>query len=416
MTSAAVLCIGTELTRGELVNTNAAWLAERLTALGLEVTAIDCVDDHAGRIVAALRRLGAEHAALVCTGGLGPTTDDITSEAVAAALGVPLERDADAFQAVRDRMERFGRKMAASNAKQADFPRSSVVLKNDWGTAPGFSIRVERALAFFLPGVPREMHAMFDAHVAPRLRELSGASSERIVQILLRSFGMTESAVNDALSGVEANHGVTLGYRAHFPEIEVKVLARGDDASEIAARARRAADDVRSRLGSIVYGEGDTTLAEQVGRLLVQRGWLLGAAESCTGGLLSELITERSGSSAFFGGAVVSYENSVKQRLLGVSESLLASEGAVSEAVARAMAEGACRALGVPIAVSITGIAGPTGGTPEKPVGLVHFAVHTLDGSTARNISYPGSRAQVRRLSAFAALALCRKVLLEGHD
>jgi len=290
------------------------------------------------------------------------------------------------------------------------------VLSNDWGTAPGFCLRIAHSLAFFLPGVPREMHAMFDAHVAPRLTELRGGHSELIVQILLRSFGMTESAVNDALDGIEETHRVTIGYRAHFPEIEVKVLARGDDAGEVRARARTAADDVRERLGNVVYAEGDTTFAEAVGRLLVERVWLLGAAESCTGGLLSELLTERAGSSAFFAGAVVSYDNAVKQSVLGVSASTLASQGAVSEAVAREMAEGACRVLGVPIAASITGIAGPGGGSPEKPVGLAHFAVRTADGTTARSISYPGTRAQVRRLSAFAALALVRKVLLEGHD
>lgn len=406
----AILCLGTELTRGELVNTNAAWLAETLTLLGFEVTAIETTDDHRSRIERVLRRLGAEHELVVCTGGLGPTTDDLTTESVAATLGVPLERDPDSYEAIRRRMERFGRTMAASNAKQADFPRGATILPNSTGTAPGFGVEIGGALAFFLPGVPREMKAMFNEHVAARLSRLAKAG---VHQIRLKTYGMAESTVNDRLEGVEAAYGVTLGYRAHFPEIEVKVQARGTDAQETDARARSAADEVRERLGiDIVYGEGDAALPEEVGKLLVERGLMLGLAESCTGGLVAELVTERSGASAFFAGGIVSYSNELKERLLGVPRPLLEEHGAVSAPVARAMAEGALGALGANVTLALTGVAGPTGGTAEKPVGLVHYAVATRERTVDEKRLFPGTRRQVQLVAAFAGLSLVRKILL----
>lgn len=404
--SVAILCIGTELTRGEIVNTNASWLAESLVALGLEVTAIETIADDREIIARTLGRLGAAHDAIVCTGGLGPTTDDITSECVAAVLGVPLERDETSLAEIRERMSRFGRTMAASNEKQADFPRGARVLPNRKGTAPGFSARIARALSFFMPGVPREMKTMFQEHVAPALSPLV---RDALAQVRIKTFGLPESSVNDRLAGIEQQYDVTLGYRAHFPEIEVKVLARRDAPPDARDAARRAADDVIARLGpDVVYAEGDVTFAEALGALLVERDLTLGVAESCTGGLVGSILTERGGASAFFLGGVVSYANSVKTAALGVAPELLARHGAVSAEVARAMADGARRALGVDIALSITGIAGPSGGSTDKPVGLVHFAVATERALDDRQMVFPGSREQVRRLAAFAGLSLVR--------
>lgn len=412
--TAAVLCIGTELTRGEIVNTNANWLAEALTSLGMEVTAIEAIADDRAQIVATLKRLAAEHRLIVCTGGLGPTTDDITSECVAHALGVPLERDAASLDAITARMQRFGRTMAASNAKQADFPRGATVIANRKGTAPGFAVTLDRARAFFLPGVPREMKTMFGEVVAKEVEPLVG---DALFQVRLKTFGMTESGVNDRLDGIEAAHDVVLAYRAHFPEIEVKVLARAAARADAETRARAAADEVRARLGpDTLYAEGDVTFPEALGALLLEKGALLGVAESCTGGLVAQLLTERGGSSAFFAGGVVAYSNALKHALLDVPETLLAEHGAVSAPVARAMAEGALARLKVDVALSLTGIAGPAGGSDEKPVGLVHYAVATKDGVSDRQMVFPGSRAQVRHLSAFAGLALVRGVLRHGHE
>ena len=409
--SAAVLCIGTELTRGEIVNTNASWLAEELTDRGIEVGAIETIADDRPLIVETLHRLSAKHLVIVCTGGLGPTTDDITSECVAEALGVPLVRDEASLAAIRTRMEKFGRVMAESNKKQADFPTGARVLENRKGTAPGFQVALGHAQAFFMPGVPREMKSMFGEQVAPALEPFVKG---QMFQVRLKTFGMTESAVNDRLAGIEAEHAVTLAYRAHFPEIEVKVLARGSDCP---ARARAAADAVIARLGlDVVYGEGDVTFAQQLGKLLVERKLTLGVAESCTGGTVGRLLTERGGASDFFVGGVICYANRVKEGLLGVPAPLLAKHGAVSAPVARSMAQGALAELGSDLGLALTGVAGPSGGTADKPVGLVHFAVASLAGISDRQMVFPGSRTQVRDLAAFAGLSLVRKVLLHGHD
>jgi nicotinamide-nucleotide amidase len=411
--SAAVLSIGTELTRGEIVNTNASWLAEALTERGLDVRSLESIPDDRELIASTLHRLAAQHVVIVCTGGLGPTTDDITSECVAEVLGVPLVRDEASLAAIRERMARFGRKMAASNEKQADFPEGATILPNRKGTAPGFHVGLGHARAFFMPGVPREMKTMFGEGVVPELAPFVRGAMH---QVRLKTFGMTESGVNDQLAGIEADFGVTIGYRAHFPEIEVKLLGRGEQLAEAERRARRAADAVIARLGhDVVYAEGDVTFAEALGALLRDRGWTLSVAESCTGGSVARLLTERSGSSEFFVGGAVTYANSAKRDVLGVSEALLEEHGAVSGAVARAMAEGALAKFGSDMGLALTGIAGPTGGTVEKPVGLVHYAVATREGTSDRQMVFPGSRTQVRELASFAGLALVRKVVLHGH-
>jgi nicotinamide-nucleotide amidase len=407
--TAAVLCIGTELTRGELLNSNATWLAESLTRMGLEVTAVDCVDDDRERIEAYLRRLSSQHRVLVCTGGLGPTTDDITTECAARVAGVGLTRDPASLQAIEARLRRYGYStLAPSNAKQADFPEGARVLPNANGTAPGFCIKLHDCASYFMPGVPSEMKAMFETHIAP---DLAALVSESRHQIVLRCFGLPESAVNDRLAGVEATYGVLIGYRASLPEIEVKVLARASSNDAAAALARRAADEVRARLGDHVYGEGFGSLPEHVGTLLTARGLTLAIAESCTGGLAAELVTRIPGSSRYFLGGVVAYANSAKTTLLGVPSELIASHGAVSAEVARAMAEGVRSRLGADLGLAFTGIAGPDGGTEQKPVGLVHWALARADGTEQRERVFPGARLDVRRRAAFAGFDLIRRSL-----
>jgi nicotinamide-nucleotide amidase len=412
--SAAVLCIGTELTRGELQNSNATWLAEALTTIGFEVLAVDCVDDDRKRIEDALTRLSLAHDVLVCTGGLGPTTDDITTECAARLAGVDLVRDEASLQSIVDRLARFNRQMALSNAKQADFPRGSRILPNPNGTAPGFELKLNRALAYFMPGVPFEMKAMFESFIEPAIIPLLG---DRHFQVLLRTFGLPESEVNDRLAGIETEHGVIIGYRATMPEIEVKVLARADSVEAAAALAERAALAVRARLGDeVVFGEGKARFPEAVCQLLEAKGLTLALAESCTGGLVSELVTAHAGASAVFRGGAVTYANDAKIALLGVPPELLARFGAVSAEVARAMADGARRAFNADIALALTGIAGPGGGSADKPIGLVHLAVSTADGLSDRRLMFSGSREQVRRRAAFAGLSLVRSIAQRGHD
>ncbi len=404
MASAAVLSIGTELTRGEVVNTNASFLAEVLTRDGFEVTCIETVDDDRARIEASLLRLASTHDVLVGTGGLGPTTDDITTECVARVLGVGLERDAASLAAIAARFARAGRVMASSNEKQADFPVGARVLENPNGTAPGFSVKLGRADSFFMPGVPREMKPMFENHVSPAIRPLV---DEAFHQIRLRSFGLPESEVNDRLAGIEAEFGVLIGYRASFPVIEVKLLARAATAGAAREASEGAAAVVRARLGAqVVFGEGDVTFAEAVGAALVRAKLRLAVAESCTGGLVGQLLTARSGASEFFAGGAVVYENRAKVALLGVPEALLVEHGAVSEAVARAMAEGARSVFAADIALAITGIAGPGGGTAEKPVGLVHLAMAGQSGTEHRQRTFNGDREMIRLWAAYNALGM----------
>ncbi|HEY6727468.1 MAG TPA: CinA family nicotinamide mononucleotide deamidase-related protein, partial [Polyangiaceae bacterium] len=341
--SIAIVSLGTEVVRGELVNTNSQWLAEAVSDDGFEVSELVSVADDHAQIIECLTRLAGRNDAIVCTGGLGPTTDDLTTEAVAAMLGEPLVLDEASLEHIRQRFRRAGRTMGPSNEKQARFPRGARILSNPEGTAPGFAVTIGQAEAFFMPGVPLEMRAMFEAHVRAALPRRGGESV--VHQIRLNTFGQTESAVNDALAGIEAEHGVVLGYRAHFPEIQVKVLARGPDKAAAAARAARVADVVQQRLGPIVFSRGTTSLAGAVGELLEQRGLTLGVAESCTGGWVAQLLTENAGASAYFAGGVVSYANQVKHDVLGVPEELLAAHGAVSQPVAEAMARGAHRVL-----------------------------------------------------------------------
>jgi competence/damage-inducible protein CinA-like protein len=405
--SVAVLSIGTELTRGELVNSNAAWLGARLSDLGFEVQAMLTVDDHRGRIVDALKRLCAAHRVVIVTGGLGPTSDDVTSESAAEALGVALERHEGAFDAIRRRLERLGRDVTPRLAKQADLPAGAEVLPNAAGTAPGFRVALGGADAFFLPGVPLEMQRLYEDHVAPRLRPL--APDDRHV-VRLCTFGLPESAVAERLEGLEAAYdGLSLAYRASFPEIEVKVQACAPSREAARETARAAVDEVRRRLGDAVYGEGEEAFPEIVGRALRARGWRLALAESCTGGLIGHLMTSHP-ASEFFVADAVTYANSAKSRLLGVGEEVLRAHGAVSSEVAAAMARGVRRACDVDVALAVTGIAGPSGGSPEKPVGLVYWSVAHPGGVVVRERVLPGNRAQIQRMAAYLGLAFLRDV------
>jgi nicotinamide-nucleotide amidase len=406
---ARVLSIGTELTRGEIDNTNARWMSERLTALGLDVASIETVADDPGAISEALERLSQRASLVVSTGGLGPTTDDITSAQVARWLGVPQRRDADVLDALTQRLARAGRALTASSAQQADFPDGATILENPHGTAPGFSVTRGSCTLFFMPGVPREMRPMFERFAEPAARALVRGGQH---QIRLRCFGVPESMLNDALSGIEAQFGVTIGYRAHFPEVIIKLLASADSVAAAETRAAAAAAEARLRLAEAVYAEGEADMPVVVGELLRQRHSTLSLAESCTGGLVSSLLTQHPASDYLLGG-VVSYSNEVKTALLGVDAGLLAAHGAVSQEVARAMAVGARARFGSDLALSLTGIAGPSGATPGKPVGLVWYALATPEGTRAVSVHVQHRpREGVQLYSAWCGLDAVRRHLL----
>lgn len=403
----ALLSIGTELTRGEIINTNAAWLGAELTAAGFTVTEASTVDDDIGRIVTAIRQLAGAHRLVIATGGLGPTTDDLTALAAAQSTGVELVRDESALLAIRRRVEGRGKTMNAGHEKQAEVPSGSEILPNSAGTAPGFGIHIGESTIFFLPGVPREMKTMFTEQVLPRVRP---AAPNNTFQVRLRTYGMPESTLGGRLTGVEqAYPGVTLGYRVHYPEVDVKVHARAATQSIARDLALKATADVRERLGTVVYGEGDDAFPEIVGRAVRARGWRLAVSESCTGGLISHLLTSHPASDYLVGGAVT-YANSAKTRLLGVAEDTLRGHGAVSAEVAAEMAQGARRLCEVDVAISVTGIAGPTGGTASKPVGLCYWAVSYPSGLVVRDNVFAGEREEVQLGAAYAVLDLLRRI------
>ncbi|MGB5810477.1 MAG: competence/damage-inducible protein A [Polyangiales bacterium] len=412
--TAAVLSIGTELTRGELVNTNAAWLSEELTKLGFEVVEHATVDDDLTRIVSVIHRFSEAHDVVIATGGLGPTSDDLTTEAVAQAAGVSLVRDETVVEGIRAKFKTFGRVMPESNAKQADFPEGADVLDNAVGTAPGFAVQLGKARLFFVPGVPREMKHIFEGSIQPAIADLA---VRRTHQVHLRTFGMTESGVAQALGGLEREHeGLTLGYRASFPEIEVKVHVRAEASSEAEARADAIAQQVHGLLGDVVFGGKEDSFPAVVGEALRERGLTLAVAESCTGGRVGEMLTGVPGSSDYLLLDAVVYANRAKEAVLGVPAEVLAQHGAVSAESAAAMAEGARNVVDADIAISITGIAGPGGGTEEKPVGTVWFGLARRGVPTVtRHRKLPWGRDRVQMLSAYVALEMVRRAVL-GHD
>lgn len=408
--TAAVFSIGTELTRGELANGNGTWLAEQLTAIGHEVTEITVVDDDLERISDLLVSASQRHRVIVATGGLGPTSDDLTRDAVARAAGVQLHRNEEALVSLTALLTARRRSVSPSNSRQADLPVGSTLLANPKGTAVGFALPLLDALAFFLPGVPSEMRAMFVEQVVPRLPACAELPAS---QIVLRVFGLPESGVGDALDGLEEAHGVRIAYRVHLPDLEVKILARGADVAAAETRARTVAEEIERRLGTQhVYARGDISLATALGQMLLEAGQTIAVAESCTGGLISELLTQCPGAGSYFLGGAVTYADDAKTALLGVPGVLIEEFGAVSEPVAAEMARGIRERLASDYGVSITGLAGPAGGTEQKPVGLVFCGLASAEGQLVERFEFCGDREEIRRRAAFSALAMLRNHLL----
>jgi len=403
-----ILSTGDELLTGQVVDTNSAWLMDRLWDLGVMVRRKTLVGDDRADLGAALRETSARSDVVVVSGGMGPTEDDLTSECVAAVLGVPLELHAESLRTIEERFRRFGRALTPNNEKQARFPRGATVIPNRFGTAPGFAVALGRAEVICLPGVPVEYRGLCEEWAIPRIAARLG---EVPAARLLKLFGVPESHADHAMRPVmddPANEGVRFGFRAHWPEVHLKWSVPGPDAQ---ARADRIAAAVRSIFGEAVWGEAKEELADLVVARLAARGERLATGESCTGGLLAELVTRVPGASTVFDLGVVAYANAMKERTLAVPAALLAAHGAVSEPVARALAEGARAAGGATWGLGITGVAGPTGGTEEKPVGTVHLALAGPGGTSAAARLYRGDRERIRRQAAYEALNLLRLAL-----
>lgn len=406
---AEILAIGDELLSGETVDTNSSYLDALLEGLGYTVARHVTVPDELEAIAAAYREASTRADLVLSTGGLGPTEDDLTLEGLSMALGCKLVKHEPTLENIRARFRSFGREMTPNNERQAMVPELGEVLDNQSGTAPSFTAKLSRATIFLMPGVPREVRWLMDNRILPRIPK-----GEPVLRRTVKVIGIGESKVEHEIrSVVRAHKNIHWGYRTLGLENHVKLLARGPDREALIAAAEK---DLHAILGERIYGADTDTFAATVGALLKARGATVATAESCTGGLVAKILTDVPGSSAYVHGGVVAYANEAKVDLLGVRIEDIEAHGAVSEVVARAMAEGARTRLGTTFGVSTTGVAGPGGGTEQKPVGMVWLAVAIEGRTEARMIRLPGDREFVRIGAANAALDLLRLELLRPQD
>jgi len=402
---AEIISVGTELLLGQIVNTNAAYLSRRLADLGLDLFREVTVGDNLGRIRDAVVEAAARVDVVIMTGGLGPTADDITAEAVALAAGRELALDEASAAHIRSLLRRRNIPLLDSHLKQARVPAGARIMPNPVGTAPGFILDWSGKLIATLPGVPSEMEAMAEQSLWPELRRRSppGIIHSRV----LRFIGIGESSLEELVADrVQAQTNPTIAFMAKTGEVHLRLTAKARDEAEADALLAALEREVRQRAGRFLYGRDEETLEAAVGARLRAAGLTLGVAESCTGGLIGHLITQVAGSSDYFLGSLVAYSNRAKVELLGVPEAVLAKHGAVSEKTAVAMARGARQALGADLAVSVTGIAGPTGGTAQKPVGLVYVGCSSGGGEKCEEYRLGGTREMVKSRAANAALGL----------
>lgn len=412
-----IISVGTELVTGQVLDTNAAWLARQLATLGIHVDAHTTVGDDPALLEKAIRNALDRSQIVLVTGGIGPTPDDITRQAVASALKLPLVENAEALAAVESFFGRLRRPMNAANKVQALLPQGSAMILNQRGTAPGIHVHREGRHLFVLPGVPVEMEAMFRDTVAPLIETLGEGVA--IVSGRLNCFGMNEARVGELLSDLmDRNRNPHVGTTASEAVISVRVTARAE--SRRVAQEQLEADllEVRRRLGTVVFGRDHETLEDSVARLLTDAGASVCTAESCTGGLLAKRLTDVVGASAFFQRGFVVYANQAKVDLLGVSPETLERQGATSEAVAEEMALGARSCGHADFGLSITGIAGPSGAAPDKPVGLVYvgLADHAGVEVMCRTWGDHLSRREIRDRSVKAALNMLRHLLLHSRQ
>jgi nicotinamide-nucleotide amidase len=410
---AEILTIGDELCRGEILDTNSAYLAERLWDLGITTRWMTSCNDDEADLRTALAQAAARADVVVCSGGLGPTEDDLTVDVVAGLAGVSVEID----DAARLHLEaRFAGRLAVTpiQLRQVRVPAGARVHGNPGGLAPCFELPIRGTPVICLPGFPREIRSIFEGALGRRLEELRErhGSVERIARRIYRAFGRGESQLSEACRGLlaEAAPGgprASIHYQVKFPEVLIKLVVRHADAASAEAQLASLDAELRGRLGPALYGTGDEALPALAVRRAIAGGVTIATAESCTGGLIGELITACPGASGAYLGGAIAYSNAEKERQLGVAAATLADHGAVSQEAAVEMAIGARARLGADLAVATTGIAGPGGGSPDKPVGTVWLALaHGPDAVATRKLSWPGARDQVRTLTAWWALAM----------
>ena len=410
----AILSTGDEITTGKVVDTNANYIADKFVEAGMEVATVITVGDVAERIMWAWRQAMEQADVIVSTGGIGPTADDLTTELVAKVAGVELTFSEEVAENIRRLFASFNRVMPENNLKQAQFPAGAVIVPNHLGTAPGYRLDLDtphgKKHLIVLPGVPREMKPMMEETVLPWVREMRGGGDLFLTRTF-QTFGISESGLDEMIAGTINEDEGRLAFRANFPQISMRVTVRGRP-GEAEQRLESLSERIRAKIGAYVYGEGDVTMEEVVGRLLKEKGKTLGLAEACSGGLVGHRMTSVPGSSAYFQGAVVAYSDAAKTQLLGVKPQTLQLHGAVSEEVVGEMATGVRERLASDIGMAMTGIAGPDGATEDKPVGTACLALASDSILVSRRYKLWGNREWIKTLISQLALDWVRRALL----
>jgi len=416
MPTAEILATGSELTLGRIANTNAQWLSQRLLDLGFDVRFHTAVGDRLPDLVEAARTACSRCDLVVLTGGLGPTRDDLTREVIARLTGRRMATNEEALASIRGRLELFKMSLTPKNAVQALVPRGAVVFQNPAGMAPGFALPLRARWIVALPGVPREMRAIFDAHVAPFL--VARFRLPVIDTLDLVVAGLPESVVDERLGDLSDPHGnPSVGILIRDGAVVVRVRSEARTRPAARKRLSEVARRVRRIFGDHLVGRGDATIESAVVAALARRGWTVAVAESCTGGLVAHRLTQVPGVSQWFRGGVVAYDPDVKRVAVGVPSRLIERHGVVSREVACAMAEGIAHRFGADVGAGVTGVAGPTGGTAETPVGTVDLAIWTRGHRAHERRHFPGDRADVKARAARALLEMIRQACLtkRGH-
>ena len=412
--NAVILSTGDEITTGKVVDTNANYLSDKLAEIGIDLIAVLTVGDVPDRLEWAWRTAIEKGDVVISTGGIGPTADDLTTETIARLAGVKLWRDEATVEHMKRLFATVGRAMPENNLKQAMFPVGAEVILNPLGTAPGFRMPVtlngHAANLIVLPGVPREMKPMMENSVIPWIAANRGTDKVYAVRIF-QTFGISESALDETVAGLIKPDEAKVSFRASFPQISLKIRVEGQP-GEVDRKLDELSNRVREKISQYAYAEGDVSMEEVVGRLFVEKNLTLSVAESCTGGLIGHRITNVPGCSRYFKSDLVTYSDEVKEGVLGVSVETLKAHGAVSEECVREMAAGVRKRTGTDVAVATSGIAGPDGGTPDKPVGTVCIALSAGDQSVSRRYQFRGTRDWVKLITSQVALDWLRRYAL----
>ncbi|HEX3010483.1 MAG TPA: competence/damage-inducible protein A [Syntrophomonadaceae bacterium] len=412
MKKAYLISTGTELLLGTTVDTNSVYLSQQLGDMGVRIIGKATVGDNRSQLERAFSH-GLETAdVIISSGGLGPTFDDLTKTVASEIMGCKLELRKDEATRLREYFAHRQREMPEINIKQAMFPPEADVLKNPRGSAPGMYLWKNDKLMILLPGPPHEMQAMFADEVKPRLQRDLAPYLHRIIKRTIKILGPGESRVEEMLGDLMSNtQGCSMALLASGGEVHIKLTAEGENEQDSERLLNDLTEDIKGRLGRHIFGYDDETLPERISKLLVQQGKTLAVAESCTGGLLGSYITDIPGSSRYFWGGIISYSNEAKVHLLNVKPDTLDQYGAVSQQTATEMARGILQCSGADLGISITGIAGPDGGTEIKPVGLIYIGLAYGDECKVKELRFVGPRDAIRKLSVRSALDILRRHL-----